>query len=188
MTALETVQSPQEEPASVADEDSSPPTSSESIVPKEDPEKIEGKFHSLYEMKTQFAKGSYGTVWITSPKSQPDEEYAVKVIDRSCLKEKDRESVFREVQIMKELQDLPHVIPLVDFIVEPNYLYMIQFYARGGDLFRRLTQRKQYTEKDARDIAIILFQTLDDMHTKHNVVHRDLKVSPLSAIVVSVAS
>jgi serine/threonine protein kinase len=136
----------------------------------------EGEFHSLYDMKAQFAKGSFGTVWTTSPKSEPDQEYAVKVIDRSCLKEKDRESVFREVQIMTELQDLPHVIPLVDWIVEPKFFYMVQFYARGGDLFHRLTQRKQYTEKDARDIAVVLFETLDDMHTKHGVVHRDLKV------------
>jgi serine/threonine protein kinase len=52
---------------------------------------------------------------------------------------------------------------------------MVQFYAQGGDLFRRLTQRKQFTEKDARDIAVILFQTLEDMHTKYHIVHRDLK-------------
>ncbi|KAG7364801.1 serine/threonine protein kinase [Nitzschia inconspicua] len=132
-------------------------------------------FCTRYIMKNQFAKGSYGTVWVASPKTDPEKEYAVKVIDRSKLREKDQESVHREVQVLKELQDLPNVIPLVDFLEEPRYLYMVQFYAQGGDLFRRLTQRKQYTEKDARDIAVILFQTLDDMHTKHQIVHRDLK-------------
>lgn len=132
-------------------------------------------FYSRYDMKNQFAKGSFGTVWVASPKDKPEIEYAVKVIDRSLLKEKDQESVLREVQVMKELQDLPNVIPLVDFLEEPRYLYMVQFYAQGGDLFRRLTQRKQYTEKDARDIAVVFFETLDDMHTKHKIVHRDLK-------------
>lgn len=135
----------------------------------------DSKFYANYTMKNQFAKGSYGTVWVASPKSDPEKEYAVKVIDRTKLKEKDQESVHREVQVMKELQELPNVIPLVEFMEESRYLYMVQFYAQGGDLFRRLTQRKQYTEKDARDIAVILFQTLDDMHTKHHVVHRDLK-------------
>lgn len=135
----------------------------------------DSKIYANYNMKNQFAKGSYGTVWIASPKSDPEKEYAVKVIDRTKLKEKDQESVHREVQVLKELQELPNVIPLVEFMEESRYLYMVQFYAQGGDLFRRLTQRKQYTEKDARDIAVILFQTLDDMHTKHHVVHRDLK-------------
>jgi serine/threonine protein kinase len=32
-----------------------------------------------------------------------------------------------------------------------------------------------YTEKDARDIAVTLFETLEVIHTKFNVVHRDLK-------------
>mmetsp|Transcript_46802 Transcript_46802/g.114104 ORF Transcript_46802/g.114104 Transcript_46802/m.114104 type:complete len:744 (+) Transcript_46802:145-2376(+) len=149
-------------------------------------------FENRYVMKQEIAKGSFGQVWVASPKkkgSGPDNkqaegggggdglevEYAVKVVDRTKLKEKDRESIFRETEILNELQDLPHVIPLVEFIIEPQFLYVVQLYAQGGDLFRRLTQRKQYTEKDARDIALILFQTLDDMHTKHNVVHRDLK-------------
>jgi serine/threonine protein kinase len=135
----------------------------------------DSEFLVKYIMKNQFAKGSYGTVWMASPKEDPQTEYAVKVIDRTKLKEKDQKSVRREVQVLRELQDLPNVIPLIEYLEEPRYLYMVQFYARGGDLFRRLTQRRQYTEKDARDIAVVLFQTLDDMHTKHQIVHRDLK-------------
>ena len=74
-------------------------------------------YYSKYIMKNQFAKGSYGTVWVASPKDDPETEYAVKVIDRSLLKEKDKESVQREVAVLKELQDLPHVIPLVEFLL-----------------------------------------------------------------------
>jgi calcium/calmodulin-dependent protein kinase I len=99
----------------------------------------------------------------------------VKVIDRSKLEDKDVQIVFREVEIMKELREMPHVISIVDFIVEPCYLYVVQLYAGGGDLFYRLTQRKQYSEKCARDIALVIFQTLDDMHTKYHITHRDLK-------------
>lgn len=131
-------------------------------------------FHRRFVMKNEIAKGSFGTVWIANRIGE-DTDYAVKVIDRTCLKAKDKESIFREVAILEQLQSNPNVIPLVEFLVEPKYLYVVQFYAQGGDLFRRLTQRKQYTEKDARDVAVILFQTLEDMHTTHKVVHRDLK-------------
>jgi len=133
------------------------------------------EFSALYTMKEQIAKGGYGTVWIANPISDKEKEYAVKVIDRNSLKEKDVQSVFREVEIMKELRAMPHVITIVDFLVETQYLYVVQFYARGGDLFYRLTKRKKYTEKCARDIALVLFQTLDDMHTKYHIAHRDLK-------------
>lgn len=127
-------------------------------------------------MQTQFSSGSYGTVWTANPVADPERVVAVKLIDRSKLKKKkDFDSVFREVEILRELQELPHVIPLVDFLPEPNFLYVVQFYAKGGDLFRRLSERQVFTEKDARDIAVTLFETLEVMHNKHNIVHRDLK-------------
>ena len=133
------------------------------------------EFSALYTMKKQIGKGGYGTVWTANPISDTEKQYAVKVIDRNNLKEKDVQSVFREVEIMKELREMPHVITIVDFLVEPQYMYVVQCYAGGGDLFYRLTQRKKYTEKCARDIALVLFQTLDDIHTKYHIAHRDLK-------------
>lgn len=135
----------------------------------------EGSFEKKYKVMRDIAKGSYGTVKTTSPVNDPETVYAVKIIDRTKLKKKDSDAVFREVEILRELLDLPNVIPIVEFIDEPTKLYVVQVYARGGDLFRRLTERATYTEKNARDIAIILFRTLEVMHTKHNIAHRDLK-------------
>jgi serine/threonine protein kinase len=132
-------------------------------------------FMSLYNLKDKLGQGSYGTVWTVHPVTNEDETYAVKVIDRTKLKKHESEAVYREVGILRELEGLPHVIPIIDFLVEPRTFYVVQLYAKGGDLFQRLTQRKVYTEKDARDIAVTLFETLDAMHTKHSIVHRDLK-------------
>jgi calcium/calmodulin-dependent protein kinase I len=128
------------------------------------------KFQALYKMKEQIGKGSYGTVWTAWSVSEPEKVYAVKVIDRSKLKKKDVDSVFREVEILNELQDLPHVIPLIEFVQDLKSLYVVQFYAKGGDLFRRLSERQVFTEKDARDIAVTLFETLEVMHVKHKIV------------------
>ena len=38
------------------------------------------------------------------------------------------------VEELRELQEIPHVIPLVDFVPEAERLYVVQFYARGGDV------------------------------------------------------
>ena len=94
-------------------------------------------FNDLYTMKEEIAKGGYATVFLANPKSDNEKEYAVKVIDRNNLKEKDVQSVFREAEILQELKELPNVISIVDFIVEPQYFYVVQFYAGGGDLFSK---------------------------------------------------
>lgn len=134
------------------------------------------QFKSRYTMIRKFAAGSYGTVWTTHPIADPEAVYAVKVIARERLKKKkDFDAVFREVKILRELKELPNVITLIDFLPEPQHLYVVQAYAEGGDLFRRLTSQKSFTEKDARDVAVTLFSTLEVIHNKHNIVHRDLK-------------
>jgi len=153
--------------------------SNESDEVREEEEKVADQdvqgFKRLYTLKEQIAKGGFSVVFTASPVSDEEKTYAVKVIDRKKVKDKDVQSVFREVEIMKELREMPNVITVVDFFDEPEYLYIVQSYASGGNLFYRLTQRKQYTEKCARDIAVVLFQTLDDIHTKYSIVHRDLK-------------
>jgi serine/threonine protein kinase len=61
---------------------------------------------------------------------------AVKILDRKKLKKKDDDAVFREVEVMKELMDVPGVIKLMDFFVSPEKFYVVQEWAEGGDVSR----------------------------------------------------
>jgi serine/threonine protein kinase len=136
----------------------------------------EGTFAERYHQMGEIARGAYGVVFTANPKSDPDKIYAVKVVDKLKMKkQKDIDAVFREAGFLQELRSLPNVIPIIDFIPEEQNLYVVLGYAKGGDLFRRLTEKRKFTEKDARDIAVVLFETLDVMHMKHSIVHRDLK-------------
>lgn len=108
--------------------------------------------------------------------------YAVKVIERNRLKRRADGTaadahIYREVSVLQELADVPHVIQLVDFFDTPSTLYVVLGLARGGDLFDRLARRTQYTERDARAVAKTLLGVLDALHSKSPcpVVHRDLK-------------
>jgi len=134
-------------------------------------------FDQLYETDKRLRAGSFGTVYTCHHKLHPDTTHAVKILDRQKLKKKDDDAVFREVEILKELQDHSHIIRLIDFFVEPKQLYVVQSYAAGGDVFDRLSQRVNYTEKDARDLAKILLETIRGMHSikPYPIVHRDLK-------------
>ena len=153
-------------------------------------------YKDLYRNERRLQNGSYGVVYEcsrvtaaaatpasrddedSSKKDQPNsatpEKYAVKIIDRIKLKKMDDHAVFREVKILNELVDVPNVITLVDFFVEPKTLYVVQQLAEGGDVFDRLVQRQHYTEEVARTLARTLIQTLATLHER-KIVHRDLK-------------
>ena len=133
-------------------------------------------FDKRYNKMEEIARGSFGVVYQACPVEDPTTVYAVKIVDKSKMKkQKDIDLVHREAKYMKELSGLPHVIKLIEFIPEQDFLYVVQFYARGGDLFQRLTRKRKFTERDARDFAVTLLETLNVMHTKHHIVHRDLK-------------
>jgi calcium/calmodulin-dependent protein kinase I len=130
-------------------------------------------FETDYKLEEKLRSGSYGTVYTTRHKKS-NEEFAVKVIDRSKLKEKDDKATFREIGIMKDLNDVENIVKLIDVYVLPEYFYIVQVYARGGDVFDRLAKRVSYTEKDARDLGVILLGIMREIH-KRKVVHRDMK-------------
>jgi serine/threonine protein kinase len=126
-----------------------------------------------YSLGKELRSGSYGTVYITRHKIT-NEKYAVKVIDRTKLKAKDDANTIREINIMKDLKDLPNTVKLIDVYMDPETFYMVQVFAEGGDVFDRLAQRTAYTERDARQLSKTLLQTLNDMHAL-KICHRDLK-------------
>mmetsp|Transcript_31837 Transcript_31837/g.47310 ORF Transcript_31837/g.47310 Transcript_31837/m.47310 type:complete len:718 (-) Transcript_31837:710-2863(-) len=136
---------------------------------------IDLKFEELYNLEKRLRSGSYGTVYVTKHRLS-NEEYAVKIIDRKKLKKKsDDEGVFREVAVLRELsKDISGIVRLIDFFVSPDTFYMVQVYAKGGDVFDRLTHRTTYTEADAAKLAQRLIETLGAMHER-GYVHRDIK-------------
>ncbi len=131
------------------------------------------KFGDMYSLKQRLRSGSFGVVYSASLLNS-QEEFAVKVIDRSKLKKGDDEAVFREVSVMKELVDVPQVVHLIDFFVEKSKFYVVLVYYKGGDVFDRLSKRTHYTEKHARDLAGILLHAVFAMHSRR-IVHRDIK-------------
>jgi calcium/calmodulin-dependent protein kinase I len=135
---------------------------------------LEVRFDLLYVTDQRLRSGSFGTVFTCRHKLYPEKTYAVKIIDRKKLEKHDDDNVFREVSVMKELSDVPTVVRLIDFFVEPEKLYMVQVYAEGGDVFDRLAKRTCYNEKDAQELAETLLNTINALHER-NIAHRDLK-------------
>ena len=130
-------------------------------------------FDETYTVGQKLAKGSFGTVFVTTHKGS-HEEFAVKVIDKPRLKPRDVDTLHREVGILKDCHDVDHIVRLVDFYDTPDKFFVVQVYARGGDVFERLAQRTSYSEKEARDLAICLLDAMKVLHER-KIAHRDLK-------------
>ena len=131
------------------------------------------QFENYYTLGHHISKGSFGVVYVTIH-NKSKQKFAVKVIDRTKLTEKETTSVQREVSILKDCRDVVNVVQMVDFFISPQYFYVVQVYAAGGDVFERLAQRTSYTENDARNLAKHLIQAIEQLHTRR-LAHRDLK-------------
>ena len=80
-----------------------------------------------------------------------------------------------EVSILQKLKHV-NIMELHDFFEEPSHYVVVTELMEGGDLLSRLRTRKNYSQKVARDLFVILASTVQYIHDQ-DVVHRDLKVS-----------
>jgi serine/threonine protein kinase len=131
------------------------------------------RFEDSYKLIKKLSKGSFGIVY-SSQHIGTKAEYAVKVIERAELNQKETVNVEKEVSILHDFRGVRNIVQLVDFFVSPERYYVVQQLAEGGDVFERLAQRASYNEKDARDLAVHLLEAIDVLHSR-KLAHRDLK-------------
>ena len=136
------------------------------------------KFHEAYTMGPELHKSNAAVIHQCINR-ETNEVFAVKMFDRrndkskSALGKSIAETVLHEVAVLKALKH-QHVIEIVDFFDEADFFYLVMELMEGGDVFDRIIQMKQYTEKDARDLARILLEGVQHLHAQ-GVAHRDLK-------------
>ena len=133
------------------------------------------------------------------------ELYAIKVWNKSKLQKKDIATVSTKIALFRELRDMEHVLPLVEFFVseqrgkqhnnkhhrplppttpltasiDVRFFHISNRSGGGIDLLQGLLEchkrNVKFTEKKARHIARSLLQTLHVLHTRHGIVHRNIQ-------------
>ena len=97
--------------------------------------------------------------------------YALKVIDTSkCA---DMDDITREVSILHMLTH-PNIMRLYEVFYEVRTVVLVTELVAGGELFDRIIEKGNYSEKDAANVMSQLCNALSYMHEK-NIVHLDLK-------------
>ena len=72
-------------------------------------------FEVNYDLGDLLGSGSYGDVYKCYKRNKSDEVFAVKVINKADFTKEEVEDVYREIQILKRLKDVKHVVQLIDF-------------------------------------------------------------------------
>jgi len=67
-----------------------------------------------------------------------------------------------------------NILRMYGYFYDSKRIYLILEYSPGGELYKRLTQKGQFSERTSAKYITDLATALDFCHVKH-VIHRDIK-------------
>ena len=133
----------------------------------------EGKLRDFYKISRKIGEGAFSSVRRIKHRSS-GEKRAVKTIHKKSIRtEEERQMVFTEVSILKNL-DHPSILRLHEFYQDEKNYYIITEYCAGGELFERIISAGNISEPVAADYMQQILSVLIYLHDR-KIVHRDLK-------------
>jgi len=106
-------------------------------------------------------------------KKSTNEEYAIKIIDKTALESDDQLALQNEVDILSQI-DHPNIVKLHEIYDEKARFNLILELMTGGELFDRIVEKEHYSEKEAADTIRPVIDAIRYCHDM-GVAHRDLK-------------
>ncbi|KAK0098691.1 hypothetical protein PV326_005102 [Microctonus aethiopoides] len=130
----------------------------------------------FYEIEGTIGKGNFAVVKLARHRITKT-EVAIKIIDKTQLDSTNLEKVYREVEIMKQLEH-PHIVKLYQVMQTKNMIYMVCEYANKGEIFDYIARYGRMEESRARATFAQILSAVEYCHAI-GVAHRDLKAENL---------
>jgi len=131
------------------------------------------KIEEIYDVKDDLGKGAFSVVKLAISK-KTGEKVAVKIIDKKAAStEQDEKRLKTEVEILKKVKH-PNVVCLKDMFETSEKLCLVMELVTGGELFDKIVEKGQYSERDASVIVQKILSAVEYLHSI-NIAHRDLK-------------
>lgn len=133
---------------------------------------------SKYKILEVLGKGSFSKVYKVA-EIGTNNIFALKVVEISNLKEKEKLNSFKETSILSKINS-PYIIKFIEAFIntKDNTLCLIMEYAESGDLSELIksyrNKKKRFTEEEIINFSEQVLMGLNHLHSE-NVFHRDLK-------------
>jgi len=126
-----------------------------------------------FDLVCTIGEGNYARVHLVKKKNT-DEYYAMKILAKESLIERDEVEHTRTERKILECASHPFLVKMHYAFQTPESLYIVMNFANGGELFSHLKKEKRFTEERARFYAAEICLGLEYLH-QGGVVYRDLK-------------
>jgi WD40 repeat protein len=123
-------------------------------------------------------EGGFGRTYLAEDVDKLNERCVVKQlapkVQGTWALNKAIELFKEEAKRLQELGRHSQIPTLLAYFEQDNYLYLVQEYIDGQNLFRELQTRSSFAESDIRELLICVLPVLNFIH-EHGVIHRDIK-------------
>jgi len=126
-----------------------------------------------FEIGKPLGRGKFGKVYLAREKKS---KYivALKVLTKSqLLKAGVEHQLRREIEIQCHLRNR-NILRMYGYFYDNKRIYLILEYSTGGELYRKLTSKGRFNEKNSAKYICDMAQALSYCHAKH-IIHRDIK-------------
>ena len=125
-----------------------------------------------FDLGKEIGRGGFSVV-VEATRKKDGELFAVKCIKKSMVEGDDIKLLIREVRIMKKLNH-PHILKLYEVFEDDTGFYLVMELVKGKELFDKIVERGQYSEKDTARIIHQIVSAVAYLH-ENDIAHRDLK-------------
>ena len=134
-----------------------------------------------YDIQKALGKGATGTVYLARD-TFTGKEVALKTIEPEVFRDPEFGTVYRsqfqnEASLAGKLRH-PHIVAILDAVVQEDSGYIAMEYVRGGDLSRHVTAGNLLPVSDVLQIAFKCCGALE-YASKEGIIHRDIKPANL---------
>jgi serine/threonine protein kinase len=130
----------------------------------------------VFKQVRVIGKGGFGVVWqiVHGPSMKI---LAGKIINPTLVDDKTRSEIEAEIALMRDVES-PYTVKYYGSVKYDGSLMILMEYCEGGSLRDLLDSRERVLAED--QIAIVLYDLLKGLqliHTRHRIVHRDIKAA-----------
>jgi len=115
-----------------------------------------------YKIGDTIGKGNFATVKKVKHR-ETGEKFAVKVLYKKKMSEKDKLNIQSEIEILKQL-DHPNIVKLVDVFEDEKHWCLVMELMEGGELFEKIIEKERFNEIEAREATKSIIKAIDYCH------------------------